>query len=227
MGFQARARTGSSAIRPGSSHFRAAGLETVFVQNQTSVQNMLRKKKKYREFQPLAKAAPITADEARSLVGAIAKGDAAARERLILSHLRLAARIAYRWKGRGLDPDDLIAEATCGLIRAIDRYNPTQEASFHTFASYYIKQAVARAVEESGNLLSLPASTWKLVRRWKRAVRELTATLGRVPTTEEIAESLKLTRYADEQRYFGVDCGNQAGFDAARRRRPDYASRDW
>jgi RNA polymerase sigma factor (sigma-70 family) len=166
------------------------GLVTVVGQNQTTECTMKRKQKGPRFLRPLACVELLTPDEESSLFEAIAKGDTGARERVILAHLPLAAKLARKWRGRGLELEDLVSEATCGLIRAVDRFDPTREMSFRTFASVCIKQSVSTAVEESGNLLALPTHTWKLVRRWKRGVRALTTALGRTPTTEEIAESL-------------------------------------
>jgi RNA polymerase sigma factor (sigma-70 family) len=136
----------------------------------------------------------LSAEEERSLVKAIARGDAGARERMIVTHERLAIKIATQWKGRGVDHADLISEAMCGLIRAVDQFDPYRGVRFSTCAAVWIKQSLARAVENSSSLIVLPPSMWKLIRQWKRAARTLGNTMGRAPTTEEIADSLGFTR---------------------------------
>lgn len=164
-------------------------------QNHNLVRNMKRKQLKARESEMTTSAEGIlTAEEERLLAEAIKNGDAVARERMIMSHRGFAVKLARRWKGRGLDRGDLISEAMCGLIRAVDQFDLGRGVRFSTFASFWIRQSLARAVEESGHLIVLPTHMWRLIRKWKLAVRELTAALGRVPTTDEIAESVGLTR---------------------------------
>ena len=107
-----------------------------------------------------------------------------------MANLGLAVQMAQRWKGRGLDADDLVSEATCGLIRAVDQFDPRRGVRFCTFASYWIKQSLWRAVEDSGTLIPLSAHTWGLVRQWKHAAGQLAGAIGRTPTSHEIAESL-------------------------------------
>ena len=132
----------------------------------------------------------LSEKEEHSLAEAIAKGDMVARDRMIVANLGLAVEMAQRWKGRGLDADDLVSEATCGLIRAVDQFDPGRGVRFCTFASYWIKQSLWRAVEDSGTLIPLSAHTWGLVRQWKRAAGKLAGDIGRKPTSSEIAESL-------------------------------------
>jgi RNA polymerase sigma factor (sigma-70 family) len=156
---------------------------------------MLRKQPKIRDTDPTTIDGPFTPEEERSLAAAVASGDTAARERMIMECMDLAARIAHRWRGRGLDEEDLLSEATCGLIRAVDQFDPSRGIGFRTYASYCIRQSLSSAVEVSGGLIVLPAHTWKLVRLWKRGARALTTALGRTPTSEEIAESLGFSHY--------------------------------
>jgi RNA polymerase primary sigma factor len=171
------------------------GLDGVLGQYQNLVPNMNSKQSKTRE--PEAATSPEglpSLDEERSLAAAIKNGDAVARERLIMSHRRFARKIAYRWKGRGLDPADLISEAMVGLIRAVDQFDASRGVRFRTCAAFWIRQSLSRAVEDASHLIVLPTHLWKLIRKWKRATRALTAALGRAPTRDEIAKTIGLTR---------------------------------
>jgi RNA polymerase sigma factor (sigma-70 family) len=157
---------------------------------------MKRKQSKSRESEMTSSPDGIhTADEERLLAEAIRAGDTVAREQMILAHRGLAAKIASGWKGRGLNKEDLVSEAMCGLIRAVDQFDPSREVRFSTFASFWIKQSLSRAVESSASLIALPSHMCKLIRNWKRAARGLATALGRVPTTDEIAHSLGLTSF--------------------------------
>jgi RNA polymerase primary sigma factor len=132
-------------------------------------------------------------EDERRLAAAVARGDAGAREQMIMKNMVLARKIAMQWVGNGVDTDDLISEATCGLIRAVDQFHRSRGVPFGTYASYMIKQSLARAMESSG-LIALPTYARQLVNTWKRGARTLAATLGRTPTSEEIAESLGFNR---------------------------------
>src|SRR5262249_14536208 len=132
-------------------------------------------------------------EDERRLAAAVARGDAGAREQMIMKNMVLARKIALQWVGNGIDTDDLISEATCGLIRAVDQFHRSRGVPFGTYASYMIKQSLGRAMESSG-LIALPTYARQLVNMWKRGARTLAATLGRTPTSEEIAESLGFNR---------------------------------
>jgi RNA polymerase sigma factor (sigma-70 family) len=175
--------------------FRATELEEVLGPNDNMVRNLQRKQPKACDSDATATAEDIlSAEEERSLAAAIARGDMIARERMITMHQRLAYKIARQWKGHGVDRADLISEAMCGLIRAVDQFDPNRGVRFCTCAAHWIKQSLSRTVETSANLIVLPSNMWKLIRRWKGAARTLSATLGHSPTPEEIADSLGFTR---------------------------------
>jgi RNA polymerase primary sigma factor len=165
----------------------------VFGQNEQLVRNMKRKQQTIRDSEATPIESPLTAQEERSLAEAAALGDSVARERLIMESMELARRVAQKWKGRGLEPEDLLSEATFGLIRAVDEFDPSRGMSFRMYASYCMRQTLARAVEETGSFIVLPAHAWRLIREWKRGTRLLAASIGRTPTQEEIAESLGFT----------------------------------
>jgi RNA polymerase primary sigma factor len=157
---------------------------------------MKRKQSKTRESEIASSPDGIlTADEERLLAKAIRAGDMVARERMIMAHEGFAAKIALRWKGRGLDREDLVSEAMCGLVRAVDEFDSRHGVRFNTFATFWIKQSLTRAVENSGSLIVLPSHMCKLIRKWKRTARGLATALGRAPTFDEIADSLGLSRF--------------------------------
>jgi RNA polymerase primary sigma factor len=158
------------------------------------VRNMQDDHLKTRRSRMIVPSEPTLGIEEETLLAeAVARGDAAARERLIVANVGLAAKIALQWEGRGMDRDDLIAEATCGLISAVDHFVPGLGARFGTYAAFWIKQSLRRAVEEAASMIVVPSTMVKLVQKWKRATRKLGDALGRAPSSEEIAESLGLS----------------------------------
>ena len=113
----------------------------------------------------------LTAEEEKSLAEAAARGDAAARERLILANMNLAKKLAYEWKGRGIESDDLVSEAYCGLIRAVDKFDPTHGTRFSTYAAIWIRSTLALAAAKSAGMVLVSPHTFRLIRRWKRTSR--------------------------------------------------------
>jgi RNA polymerase primary sigma factor len=134
----------------------------------------------------------LTAEEERSLAEAVARGDSAARERLILANMNLAKKIAKEWKGHGLESDDLVSEAYCGLIRAVDKFDPSQGTRFSTYATIWIRSGIALAVARLGGLIPVSLHAYRLICKWKRTSRALANKLGHVPSPDEIAEQLGL-----------------------------------
>jgi RNA polymerase primary sigma factor len=120
-------------------------------------------------------------------------GDEHARKRLIQKNLRLVVSVAKRYRGYGLPFEDLIQEGNVGLIRAVDKFDSEKGYRFSTYATWWIRQAVARAVLDKGRTIRLPVHMGERVRRVGRVTGELWAELGREPTEEEIVERLGWT----------------------------------
>jgi len=136
----------------------------------------------------------LTADDEKRLAHAIARGDAQARDHMVRANLRLVVNIARGYNNRGLMLPDLIEEGNLGLLRAVEGFDPTMGTRFSTYASYWIKQSIKRALINSGKTIRIPAYMVELLSKWRRATARLFDALGRVPTPEEIARMLGLAR---------------------------------
>jgi RNA polymerase primary sigma factor len=148
-------------------------------------------KSKYYSFTNIE---PLTQTEEIELVRAIARGNENALHKLVEANLGLVVSIARTHRGRGLSLDDLIGEGTLGLTRAARTFESNYETRFATYARFGIKQAIAQALLETTCVIQIPTHTRKLVRLWKLTRRSLTDSLGRTPTSAEIARSLGLSR---------------------------------
>ena len=136
----------------------------------------------------------LTADEEKTLARAIAAGDAAARERLVRANLRLVVSVARRYVGRGLALDDLVAEGNVGLMRAVEGFDPDMDTRFSTYATYWIKQSVRRAVVGTVKTVRLPEYMSELLAKWRKAAAAMADELGRPATPEEIGTALGLSK---------------------------------
>jgi RNA polymerase primary sigma factor len=136
----------------------------------------------------------LTADDEKRLAVAIAQGDALARDHMVRANLRLVVNIARGYANRGLPLPDLIEEGNLGLLRAVEGFDPTMGTRFSTYASYWIKQSIKRALINSGKTIRIPAYMVEILSKWRRATARLLDTLGRAPTPEEVARSLGLAR---------------------------------
>jgi RNA polymerase primary sigma factor len=136
----------------------------------------------------------LTADDEKRLAHAIARGDAAARDHMVRANLRLVVNIARGYANRGLPLPDLIEEGNLGLLRAVEGFDPTMGTRFSTYASYWIKQSIKRALINSGKTIRIPAYMVELLSKWRRATSRLLDVLGRTPTPEEVARMLGLAR---------------------------------
>ena len=134
----------------------------------------------------------LTAAEEVELAKRIERGDAAAKERMINSNLRLVISIAKRYQGHGLSLLDLIQEGILGLIRAVEKFDWRRGYKFSTYATWWIRQAVQRGVAGKAREIRIPVHILEREQKISRAERELAAALGRQPTEEEIAKKAKL-----------------------------------
>ena len=136
----------------------------------------------------------LTADEEKMLAHRIAAGDEAARDRMVRANLRLVVNIARGYVGKGLSLQDLIEEGNLGLLRAVEGFDPEVGTRFSTYASYWIKQSIKRALVNTAKPIRIPAYMVELLCKWRRAAAELQDSLGRAPTVEEIARALNLPK---------------------------------
>ena len=136
----------------------------------------------------------LNAQEEKDLAVLIGKGDKAARDRMIRANLRLVVNIARGYVGKGLALQDLIEEGNIGLLRAVEGFDPTIGTRFSTYASYWIKQSIKRALVNTAKPIRIPAYMVELLTKWRRAYNDLQETLGRTPTAEEIAVVLEIPK---------------------------------
>ncbi len=136
----------------------------------------------------------LSADDEHELAVAIGNGDVQARDRMVRANLRLVVNIARGYTGKGLGLQDLIEEGNLGLLRAVEGFDPAVGTRFSTYASYWIKQSIKRALINTAKTIRIPAYMVELLSKWRRATTRLTEELGRTPTPEEIARVLGLAR---------------------------------
>jgi RNA polymerase primary sigma factor len=116
--------------------------------------------------------------------------DPVAREQMIQANLRLVVKIAKAYSNPGMTLGDLVAEGNLGLLRAVEDFDPDAGVRFSTYAAWWIKQSIKRAMINSGQPIHIPAYLVKLISKWRQAARSLEAQLGRPATVEEMAKKL-------------------------------------
>ena len=136
----------------------------------------------------------LDAQTERELAIRIGQGDVVARDRMVRANLRLVVNIARGYSGKGLSLQDLIEEGNLGLLRAVEGFDPAMGTRFSTYASYWIKQSIKRALINTGKTIRIPAYMVELLSKWRRASARLTEELDRTPTPEEIARVLGLPK---------------------------------
>jgi RNA polymerase primary sigma factor len=140
----------------------------------------------------LKKSSLLSAEEERALAERILQGDDEARRRMIESNLRLVVKIAKRYLFRGLPLSDLIEEGNIGLIKAVERFSPAKKSRFSTYAAWWIRQSIERALANQAHIIRLPMHISSDLNKLARVVRSLFNQLKREPSNEEIAGIMKV-----------------------------------
>src|SRR5260370_8159253 len=129
----------------------------------------------------------LSADEEKQLAYRIEDGDSEARDRMVRANLRLVVNIARSYTGKGLGLQDLIEEGNLGLLRAVEGFDPSMNTRFSTYASYWIKQSIKRALVNTAKTIRIPAYMVELLAKWRRPSAKLQEDLRRPRTQNQLA----------------------------------------
>jgi RNA polymerase primary sigma factor len=140
----------------------------------------------------IGKTPLLTLEQETALARRVLKGDEAARQKMIQSNLRLVVRIAKDYDNFGLSLMDLISEGNFGLIKAVERFDPDKGGKLSTYASWWIKQAIKRALASNGKTIRLPVHMVDRIAQMRRVTARLTVEIGREPHNDEIAMAMEI-----------------------------------
>ena len=135
----------------------------------------------------------LTAEEESELSKRVRKGDKAAREKMIRSNLRLVISIAKRYVNLGVPLSDLIEEGNIGLMKSVEKFDPTKGFRFSTYSAWWIKQGISRAIIDQGKMIRVPVYLNEEILKYKKVVEKLTHKLKRKPRYAEVAKRLKVS----------------------------------
>ncbi|MBI5343746.1 MAG: sigma-70 family RNA polymerase sigma factor [Deltaproteobacteria bacterium] len=144
-------------------------------------------------FSSIKKYPLLTQEEERRLAGRIARGDMSARRKMIEANLRLVVNIAKRYINRGFPLQDLIEEGNIGLIKSVERFKAAKGCKFSTYSTYWIKQAIERAIANQSNIVRLPIHITADISKLTKASRLLMMQLNRVPSIRELSDKTGLS----------------------------------
>jgi RNA polymerase primary sigma factor len=141
----------------------------------------------------------LTAEEEIKLSRRIKKGDEHARKHMIRANLRLVINIAKRYMYLGIPLLDLIEEGNLGLMKAVDKFDPSKGFRFSTYAAWWIKQGITRSISEQGKMIRVPVYMNDLIAKWKKKKEQLAQKLKRIPSDTDIAKKLDIPKDKIEQ----------------------------
>ena len=187
---------GASALEPQEPDMAALGAEEEFSDEDLEItdenvdQTADDSVKMY--LREIGKIPLLSQEEEQELARRVVKGDKKARDKMIEANMRLVVSVAKKYSGRGLDFLDLIQEGNTGLLRAVEKFDPDKGFKFSTYATWWIRQAVTRAIADQERTIRIPVHMVETINKLLRASRKLTAELNREPTTEEIAKEMDI-----------------------------------
>ena len=144
-------------------------------------------------FQEIEKVSLLTVDEEKEIAKRILEGDEEAKKRLIEANLRLVVSIAKKYLNRGLEFSDLIQEGNLGLIKAVEKFDYTKGFKFSTYATWWIKNSIIRAISNRGKTIRIPVHMNELINEFRKVEQKLSSELGREPNITEVASLMNIS----------------------------------